>query len=186
MTNFLFLFFFVIALSLASQILKAEDLTVDSAASEIKFKAIGKPGFLRINGQSKGLTGRLQADLGSVHFELPLETLDTGIDERDRHMKNKYLEVEKFPLAELDASSLKLKVPGDNESDFKAILKLHGLSKEINGQGRLDCKSEKSCTFDGKFSLNLSDFKIDIPSFAGITVAEKVEIEAHIAFVSGK
>jgi polyisoprenoid-binding protein YceI len=177
--------FLALVLPLYSQV-HAADLSVDPEASEITFKAIGKPGFLRINGTGKGLTGLVKPDIGTVHFELPLESLNTGIEERDRHMKEKYLEVKAFPLAELDATSLKINIPGENEADFKAVLKLHGVSREIDGHGSLDCKSVQSCIFKGRFSLNLTDYKIDIPSFAGITVAEKVEIEAQIAFVSGK
>ncbi len=160
-------------------------LEVNSAASQISFKAVGKPGFMRINGEGKNLTGTVQPELGTAHFELPLDTLVTGIDQRDHHMKEKYLEVQKYPKVELDGSSIKMNLPGSTDSDFKAKLTLHGVSKDIDGHGKLECKSEQTCSFNGSFSFELPDFNIDIPSFAGITVAKKVEIEATIEFIAG-
>ena len=71
-----------------------------SAPKEVKigFAASG-PAGLKIEGSTKELTVT-EAD-GNVVVDVPLASLATGIALRDQHMKDKYLEVSKYPLATL-------------------------------------------------------------------------------------
>ncbi len=79
--------------------------TFVAKAGEVKFIATGKPGFLKIKGESKGKgpAGKITITDGAAtgEFTFELASLDTGIDLRNDHMKNKYLEIGKFPLARL-------------------------------------------------------------------------------------
>ena len=50
----------------------------------------------------KGVAHRLpDGSIKAEHVVIPLTTLTSGIDVRDEHMKNKYLEVQKYPDAEI-------------------------------------------------------------------------------------
>jgi polyisoprenoid-binding protein YceI len=106
---------------------------------------------------------------------------------RDKHMKEKYLEVEKFPRAELTIQKvtlpLSLKQAGASLPGvpFQGILKLHGLEKPVFGTMTLKHDGDSSASVDAAFSLKLTDFGIQIPSFAGITIADQVEIKISAA-----
>ena len=172
---------FVLPLLLAAAA-PSQPLKVDSGESSIEFTAIGKPGFLRINGKDAKVTGTAEQDPAGLHgtFTTKLDDFHTGIDMRDEHMKKKYLETEKFPTA-----TLKWTVAGGNLNDakevpFKGTLSLHGIEKPVEGTAKLDPSSDKkSVKVDAKFPLKLSDFKIDIPTYMGVTVAEDVDVQAQ-------
>src|SRR5438046_2728106 len=84
------------------------NLPVGGKNGEVEFLATGRPSALKIRGKIKedakdALTGKLQVTGANVTgtAKLALDMLDTGIDLRNKHMKEKYLETGKFPTAEV-------------------------------------------------------------------------------------
>lgn len=147
---------------------------------EIQFTAIGNPGFLKIKGKSKDTfpKGILKwSDQGlSGEFQFSLEGLKTGIELRDEHMKEKYLEIKKFPMAILDLDPMKIdpeKLDESHDGNFQGNLSLHGVSKKVSGKYKYDSNEKKIAA---EFEIKVSDFGIEIPSYLGITVGEKVNI----------
>ena len=170
-----FVFMTAIALSETGH---AAGTTYQVTAGDAQFKAVGKPGFLRINGEGGKPTGTLSNDGKNTtgEFRCDIEPFHTGIDLRDKHMKEKYLETGKYPQALL---SLKEYALGAGERPFKAALTLHGVTRDI--EGTAEAKShDNRWTIGADFKINLKDFTIDIPSFAGVTVAELVNV--HVTF----
>ena len=49
---------------------------------------------------------------GTLALTVRLDTLDTGIALRNKHMKETYLETDKFPEARLEVARAALRVPG--------------------------------------------------------------------------
>lgn len=150
-------------------------------AGNVEFTAKGFPTFIKINGTSQKMTGELMLDqeMAKGTFKLPLNTLKTGMDLRDDHMINKYLEAPKFPEATLILKPFKL----EEEGTAKGILKLHNVEREIEISYTSN-KENDLITFDTAFDLVLSDFNIDIPSFQGITVAKDIKLK--VAFKARK
>lgn len=153
-----------------------------------EFKALGVPSSLRIEGQGAGPTGELTAikQDGKIkisgELQVPLKTLDTGIELRDKHMKNKYLEVDKYDSAILIIDQVLLPVNLSEgvleKAAFAGRLKLHGVEKSISGEGEFK-RVANNIQLDSHFSIKISDYGILIPQFAGITVADEVKI--HVA-----
>ena len=139
-----------------------------------EFMAVGKPGFLRINGEGGAPTGTLSSDGKNFTgvFRCDLAPFHTGIELRDHHMKEKYLDVAKYPQATL---ILREYAMGAGERPFKATLDLHGVTHEVEGSAEAASHDGK-WTIDAKFQISLKSFNIDIPSFAGIVVGEPVNI----------
>lgn len=156
------------------------------SASEgaVEFVAIGKPSFIKIHGKGTPAHGTLQLDGGKTRgeFDFELTTLATGIETRDDHMKNKYLEVGKFPRAHLEIESAQiddgwtLTHPLLKEKEFRGQLTLHGVTRPTSGQFSINDQHE----VEAQFKVKLKDYQIDIPSFAGITVSDEVEV--HVKF----
>ena len=155
-----------------------EKMHVDSGST--KFLAVGRPSLLKIRGEGKGPQGDLQISDGSVTGDLKMDitSFTTGIDMRDHHMKEKYLEVEKFPSATLtvkkasigDASSL------PKDIDFEGDLTLHGVTQPVKGKAHVE-KDGANFSFNATFPVKITDHKIDIPSYGGIKVADEVTVE---------
>lgn len=149
----------------------------------VTFLAVGSPGFLRINGEEGHLSGKVQEeDSGLVNgeFVVNLEDFKTGMSLRDRHMKEKYLLTGKHPTARLVLNKVKT---SKGKFPWKGLLTLKGKEGPVEGQATIAEKAgarEITAVFD----ITLSDFGIGVPSYLGITVAEKVTIT--VSFKVGK
>jgi polyisoprenoid-binding protein YceI len=150
----------------------------------VEFLAIGKPSFIKIHGKGTPSKGTISVDGEKItgNLEFDVTSLDTEITKRNEHMKEKYLEVGKYPKATLELKSAKplkgwsLAKPELKDADFEGVLTLHGTSQPVKGKFSITDKSAANVLF----KIKLTDYKIDIPSFAGVTVADDVEITVKI------
>ena len=164
----------------------AHAVAVKSRSGEVSFLAKGNPGFMKIEGKSSGgLTGEL--DPGNTGapgvFTFAMKNLGTGIELRDEHMKEKYLEVGKHPKAIFELVEIKLPNPlpaGDFEKDapFKGKLTVKGVTKEVSGVAKLK-KEGSNLTGNVEFATTVKSFNIELPSFAGITMADEVNVQVE-------
>ncbi len=143
------------------------------ASESVRFRAKGVPSFIAIEGSGSGLEGVIEQVGNMIRGELVFElsSVTTGIELRDDHLKNKYLNISQYPHAKLTLKEEQT-ITEQGKIQFKAILGLHGVEREIHGSGFL-----AKDRLTAQFALNLSDFQIEIPSFQGITVAQEVLIE---------
>ncbi|MCZ2244207.1 YceI family protein, partial [Neisseria meningitidis] len=81
----------MIALLLNSSIALAENSVI--------FEGVGNPGFLTIEGKGGKVKSTMEVKdrKTSGTFEVELKDFDTGLSLRNSHMKDKYLEVSKYP-----------------------------------------------------------------------------------------
>lgn len=146
--------------------------------SLVGFQAMG-PAGLKIAGKTAELTVIEEGD--SISIVVPLANLKTGIDVRDHHMKEKYLEIEKFPSARLTVNRSELKLPAAGErvaSDVPGTLFLHGQTKPVIVHYEVKAEGP-AYAVDGKLRLNMKEVGIEVPSYLGVTVKPDVDVEAH-------
>jgi polyisoprenoid-binding protein YceI len=157
-------------------------LAADAALSRagdasIEFVAVG-PAGLKIKGTTHDLT---VVDQGAdVTVKVPLGGLKTGISLRDNHMREKYLQVEKFPNAELTVPRASIKMPsgGSVSADGQGTLSLHGQKKPVSFH--YDAKKNGSVIHViGTVHLNMNAFGIEVPSYAGVTVKPDVDVNVE-------
>ncbi len=170
----------------ASSMSRATTLGLDVTGSS-EFIATGKPGFVKIDGLGNGLIGKLNVSgtLVSGQMSFPLNALDTGVSLRDKHMKEEYLEVQKFPEAQLSINQVKLAANPVTEGfsqakvPFEGILEVHGTKHSVNGF--IDLKTNSQITSgDAHFAIKISDFGFVEPKFMGMKVNDDVEVKVHI------
>lgn len=144
---------------------------------KIEFKTKGWPSLITIKGEGEGVQGQLINKDGKLNGQLQfqLSTLKTGIDLRDTHMKDKYLEVKSFPTATLTLSDVVVPKNLQGDIQFKGAMKLHGKTKNVEITGTLKNSSGK-ISMTATIPIKLTDFSIPIPNYKGITVAETVNI----------
>ena len=136
------------------------------------FHGIGPAGF-RIEGKTPTLI--LKDDNKTLSVIVGLRELTTGIALRDKHMRDKYLEVEKFPEARLDVPRERLVGSGALVKS-KGTLTLHGKTAELPFEYRATCKGE-TCDVTGSIAINMNNFGIVIPKYLGVTMKPDVTVD---------
>jgi len=126
----------------------------------------------------KGNELEIADDGTTVTVTVPLANLQTGIALRDRHMRDKYLEVGRFPKAELVVPRAALNInPGvDPQGDVQGTFSLHGVSKPVTFNFKATRKGEGFGVV-AKFKVNVLDFGIQKPSYLGVGINPDMDIE---------
>lgn len=144
-----------------------------SKNNSVEFNASGNPGFIRIAGSGAFLSGNVFGDNKgfSAKFSVFIDDFKTGIELRDKHLKEKYLETKKYPYAILAVENLSGFKEGES-FPWQGKLTLKNNTKPVNGVATV-----KGNTLSAKFKISLADYpEIGIPSYLGVTVAETIEI----------
>lgn len=151
----------------------AKSLSVKSGS--VEFLAIGKPSFLKVRGKGSAPVGslKLNGTKASGEFTFDLASLDTEIALRNEHMKEKYLEVGKFPKATIRFTDVDAKE--SSKSTVSAELELHGVKKPIAMDAELKPEGDAKKA-NGTFKFKLTDFGIALPSHLGVTIADEVTV----------
>lgn len=154
----------------------------------VEFEAKGTPSILTIKGQKARGSGLLKLTDGLMSGDVSVELndFDTDIDTRNEHMKEKYLETGKpgFNISKLKLSSVPLnkdfpdKVKKVEGQIIEGLLTLHGIEKKVSGILTMSSNATNEVIGNITFKIKLSDFGIEIPSFAGITVADEVAVKS--------
>jgi hypothetical protein len=164
-------------------------LELDPARSTVEFLAVGRPSMIKIKGKGAPATGSLdlskKESLGEIQVDL--DQFDTGIGLRDQHMKEKYLETKdpakrfaKLSVTRMEFPPELIKSRGEKAGiPFQGILSFHGESKEV--AGLFDAKTEGGeLTGNSKFQIKLTDYKVEIPSYLGVKVADMVDVDVSL------
>ena len=150
--------------------------------AKVVFKAAGPAG---LSFEGKGQDVKLKEEGNSVLVSVKLDGLVTGIELRDRHMKEKYLETAKYPTATLEVDKSKIHFPEGSAVTGSADgkLTLHGVTRTVTVTYRADGDSKKA-KVDGSMRFNMKDFMIEVPSYLGVTVKPTIDVEVKLGVVN--
>lgn len=145
-----------------------------SGDASVSFSATGPAGLHIV-----GSTSELDVDEGgaNVTVSVPLRNLSTGIALRDRHMREKYLQVDRFPNAELTVARAALKVPaaGETSGDATGTMKIHGQTKKVSFRYAAT-RDGNTIKVGGSVHVDMRDYGIEVPRFMGVTVRPDVDV----------
>jgi polyisoprenoid-binding protein YceI len=87
-----------------------------------------------------------------LHFEVDLNSLNTGIGLRNNHRKGNYLDTKKYPFAAFKGRIVKAARAGDADSlvNAEGVLTIHGTDKPLAVTGRVSVNGDRyhlSCVF---------------------------------------
>jgi polyisoprenoid-binding protein YceI len=158
-----------------------------SSGAKVEFDAVGKPAMINIKGTGAKATGALSSKDKTLtgEFIVNLKDFTTDMDLRDEHMKEKYLEVEKpgYDKATLKVDQkIETAIPTSGNWEpqgLKGLLTLHGVTKEVPLNCKLNIK-DSTATGVVIFKIKVNEYKIDIPSFAGVTMADEVDVKVLV------
>lgn len=158
---------------------------IQPEGNSVEFSAIGKPGFLEITGTGAVATGTIIEDVGKVSgtIDVALSPLKTGLELRDKHMKEKYLDVDKFPKAIFVLDPV---LPIGTGFDFTGKLTVKADTIAVSGKAiKINTIKPNEQEVTAEFSVPMSELKsVGVPSYMGITVADKVTVKIKFKAVS--
>jgi len=153
----------------------AAPLAVKGAS--VTFSAKANVGMV-IEGTTSAIT--VEEDAKNVTLVVPLATVTTGVDLRDKHMKERYLEVDKHPEAKLvlERACLALPEGGEKAGECPGAFTLHGQTKGVTVKYKA-VVSGKSTEVDATFTANFLDHGVEEPKYMGIKVKPAVDVKAR-------
>jgi polyisoprenoid-binding protein YceI len=165
----------------------AQELNVDLQASNVvrfiskapldEFEGITDriDGYTLLGGA--GLDGAANAEHTEIYFEVDLASLDTGIGLRNRHMRDRYLEIESYPYAAFRGAiqTVELVSPNLYRVVSSGTMTLHGVERPLTPECRVRATSSRT-RVRCEFSLLLSDFEIEIPRLMFMKINDEVRI----------
>lgn len=184
-----------LALSLAAGLLVASPAlatvyTIDKVHSEASFKVRHLTGNVR--GRFNDFSGTVTGDPakpegGAVEFTIKATSIDTGVADRDNHLRSPdFFDAAKYP--DLTFKSSKITPKGNNQFDVAGTLTIHGVSKEIVlpvtllGTGK-DPKGNDIASFEIETKLNRKDYGIlwnRALDAGGVILGDEVSIEINL------
>ncbi len=144
--------------------------------ASVTFTATGPAGLSIVGTTSDLSVADTDADFTVT---VPLKNLDTKIELRNKHMREKYLETDKFPNAELKVAKSELS-QRNGTAKANGTLTLHGKSQKA--QFSYTAKPDGAKTnITGTVHVNMKDYDITQPGYAGISV--KPDVDIAVSFV---
>ena len=164
----------LIALLLPLTVVEAQSFLTEDGYAEFKSNAP----LLTFTGTSDKLTGLIDLDENLVDFFIDLETLDTGIRLRNRHMRDSYLETGQYRFAEFTGSLITSFDP-ESEEEQQVVVKgnftMRDISREMEIEGTLR-NSGGDLELEASWVVLLEDFNIRRPRVVFYELAEEQEI----------
>ena len=153
-----------------------------------------------IHGRTTNVTGTIAADPANVagstvDVTIDLVSLDTGIGMRNDHMKNKFLQVDKFPSATFKSVSVSgpktIVANTPAEVQVTGDLTIHGVTKRITVPVHVIAIPESDRTKAGRgpgewlhattdFNVKLTDFGIAVPETLVMKLSDALTIHLDL------
>lgn len=183
-----FAFITTTCLALSLSAMASADLK-SAGGGGLEFKLPGGTAGLTIEGKSSDVSATEAG--GNIVVTVKLDCgatscLKTGIDKRDEHLW-KHLDSGKYPVATLTVEKSKLTLPADNdksEGEASGELNFHGVKKTVKFKYGAK-RTGSDYHVHGSISLNLNDFKIEEPSFAGVHTGMQAEVKVKFKLREG-
>ncbi len=138
-------------------------------------------------GKTNRMAGTLTLDPAAVgdsitvHLEVDMPSLTTGSKMRDEHMRERHLEVDKFPKAIFDGAAVlspagaRLEAGKLTAFQVAGTFTLHGVTRRIH------CDAQASLTpagvaFSAAFPVALGDYQITRPEMLFLKLAEVQQV----------
>lgn len=137
------------------------------------------------SGKAKSITAefdvdptKLSAAKGKVTVDL--RTLDTGIDLRNKHMRENHLHTDSFPSAVFSLDSISgagaLSHEASTSLAVHGQMTIHGVTKSVTSPATLSAAGAHGMRIQAEFPLKITEYGIPRPEFLFLKLAEEVRI----------
>jgi len=152
-------------------------------------KFLAQSTFSDFEGVTNAIEGSISFDSAftkesEINLMVHLDSLDTGIGLRNSHMREKYLDTEKYPDADFTGNISSINKISDFEYDVvvSGMLKIHGVEKLFKINGKI-FRYGKLYKIETNFKINLPDFNIEQPKFLFTKVDNEIVIQLSVYLI---
>lgn len=167
--------------------------TIDAMHSEIGFK-VKHLVISTVSGKFKTFEGKVESEKedfsdAKVSFSADVESIDTGVEQRDQHLKSAdFFEAEKYPKLVFESTSIvkdgdDYKLTGD--LTLKGVTKPVTLQVELGGVGP-NMYGQTVAGFEVTGKINRKEFGLTwgaVTEAGGVVVSDDVKLAANIELV---
>ncbi len=143
--------------------------------SKVFFFATGTPA-MKFTGTGSDVT--IADDGKNLTITVGLTTIDTGMELRNTHMRDKYLQTAKWPTTKLTVVKSDLKLPAEgakSKSTTTGTLDLHGVQKKVKVGYEIE-KRDGNYVVRGALNLVMTDYGVETPGYVGVSVDPAVGV----------
>ena len=137
------------------------------------------PSFEEVKAKNENVTCILNTKTGEIASLALIKGFKFKIALMEEHFNENYMESTRYPKATfrgiLKDFDLKEVTATPKDFSLKGKLEIHGKSKEITTIAKIK-KTEKGIEIETNFSVNASDFDIQIPSVVKNKVSNKINV----------
>ena len=177
------LYIFLISMIPISNLFAAEFHVDKSRANQVKF--ISDAPIEDFEGITDRIDGYMYYEdddfskNSEIYFEVDLNSLDTGIGLRNRHMRENYLHTDKYPKTHYTGKIVKSikKSETEYEVETEGKIYIHGVTKPLDVKAIILKIDEKTYQIKTQFIVALSDFEIEVPSIMFYKIDENMDLQ---------
>ncbi len=137
------------------------------------------PSFEEVKAKNESVTCILNTKTGEIASLALIKGFKFKIALMEEHFNENYMESTRFPKATfrgvIKDFDLKVLTSSQKEFSINGKLEMHGKSKEISTIAKIK-KTDNGVEIESNFSINASDFDIEIPSVVKNKVSNKINI----------
>ncbi|MFY7810247.1 MAG: YceI family protein [Flavobacterium sp.] len=168
----------IIALVLLNNLIATAQEKIITKTGEVNFEA-SVPSFEEVKGKNNSVSCVLNTKTGHIASMALAKGFRFKVALMEEHFNENYIESDKFPKITFKGiiENFKFEDLTSNEKLYKIIgtMELHGKTKEIVINTKI--KKVNNITYiNSSFSINVSDFDIEIPSVVSKKLSKKVNI----------
>jgi polyisoprenoid-binding protein YceI len=153
-------------------------LTFDVSAQLHHVHGVGNRFSGTITGDPSDIT------TAKISMKVDPKSFDTENEKRDKDMREKCFEVDKYPFIEFDSTSIQadqkeLKAGEPIKANIQGTLKMHGLEKQLNVPVTIQLTGD-TLTAEGDMAVVLDEWKIARPKVLFVQLQNDVSIHFKI------
>jgi polyisoprenoid-binding protein YceI len=175
---------FIISVVVSAAGLEARELHVDrSQPNMVRFISDAKiEQFEGVTSQIDGYLyweGQDMTENSTMYFEVDLNSIDTGIGLRNRHMRENYLHTDQYPYTKYTGKiSESTSINGNSwQVKTEGRIFIHGVEKPLSVTAEISLTADHLYHVVTEFEVSLSDFDIEIPSIMFLKIDENMKLK---------
>jgi polyisoprenoid-binding protein YceI len=113
-----------------------------------------------------------------MYLEVDLNSVDTGIGLRNRHMREKYLHTDKYPFTYYKGKIKIAEKTSVNEYkvETEGTIFIHGVEKHLSVEGTMTQIKDDEYRIQAQFVVALTDFNIEVPKLMFFKIDENMNL----------
>lgn len=121
----------------------------------------------------------------SATIKVKTDSFDTGMSLRNSHMRDKYLEAQKFPEIVFQVENAKVAAAAGSEGALEGFFTIKGVKKAAKIPVKVAENSGAKLVVTSSFPLNITDYGIPQPGFTMVKMETVINVTLKLVLTKG-